>query len=157
AGRADVRRVRALLPGRGGRLGRPGGAAVPAVVRRPGAALQARRPPGERPGARPAQLAGGMGASTALMSDDLRPYLEEGGRRGRGCARAVPRRAARGAAGGGLSSRAGSSLEFKDPRPYEPGDDLRRLDWNAYARSDQLTVKVYREEVHPHVEIAVDG
>src|SRR5262249_8524372 len=45
----------------------------------------------------------------------------------------------------------------KDHRAYEPGDDLRHLDWSAYARTDQLTVKVYREEVHPHAEVVVDG
>jgi uncharacterized protein (DUF58 family) len=91
------------------------------------------------------------------MSDELRSALEEGERQGRRYALALPRRAARGAAGGALTSQAGRSLEFKDHRAYEPGDDPRHIDWNAYARSDQLTVKVYREEVHPHVEIAVDG
>jgi uncharacterized protein (DUF58 family) len=59
--------------------------------------------------------------------------------------------------GAALGSQAGSSLEFNDYREYEPGDDLRHIDWNAYARSDQLMVKLFREEVTPHVDIAIDG
>ena len=51
----------------------------------------------------------------------------------------------------------GSSLEFRDYRDYQPGDDLRHVDWSAYARSDQLSVKLYREEVTPHADIIVDG
>jgi uncharacterized protein (DUF58 family) len=48
-------------------------------------------------------------------------------------------------------------LEFNDYREYEPGDDLRHIDWNAYARSDQLMVKLYREEVTPHLDVVLDG
>jgi uncharacterized protein (DUF58 family) len=68
----------------------------------------------------------------------------------------VPRRAPVGAAGQALAFRAGSSLEFKDHREYEPGDDLRHIDWNAYARTDQLTVKVFREEANPHLDLLLD-
>lgn len=50
-----------------------------------------------------------------------------------------------------------SSLEFMDYREYQPGDDLRRVDWNALARSDKLTVKLYRDEIHPHVDLILDG
>ena len=40
---------------------------------------------------------------------------------------------ARGGAGGARRSRSlGSSAEFSDFREYVPGDDVRRLDWNAY-------------------------
>jgi uncharacterized protein (DUF58 family) len=56
-----------------------------------------------------------------------------------------------------LGQRAGSSLEFRDHRDYQPGDDLRRIDWNAFARSDKLTVKLYREEISPHLDIVLDG
>jgi uncharacterized protein (DUF58 family) len=56
-----------------------------------------------------------------------------------------------------MGSRAGSSLEFRDHRIYEPGDDLRHIDWNAYARTDQLNVKLFREEVSPHLDILIDG
>lgn len=52
---------------------------------------------------------------------------------------------------------AGSSTEFQDHRGYTPGDDVRKLDWRAYARTDQLMLKRYREEVRPTVEILVDA
>ena len=52
---------------------------------------------------------------------------------------------------------AGSSTEFQDHRAYTPGDDVRKLDWRAYARTDQLMLKRYREEVRPTVEILVDA
>jgi uncharacterized protein (DUF58 family) len=43
-----------------------------------------------------------------------------------------------------------------DHREYIPGDDLRRIDWNAFARSDKLSIKLYRDEVNPHVDIIID-
>lgn len=51
----------------------------------------------------------------------------------------------------------GSSLEFLDHREYQPGDDIRHIDWNALARSDKLTVKLFREEISPHLDILIDG
>lgn len=69
----------------------------------------------------------------------------------------VPRQAPVGLAGSTMGHRAGSSLEFKDHRSYEPGDDLRHIDWNAYARTDQLSIKLYREEVTPHLDLLVDA
>ena len=49
---------------------------------------------------------------------------------------------AQGGAGGSRRSRqTGSSAEFSDYREYVPGDDIRRLDWNAYARFDKLFLK----------------
>ena len=56
-----------------------------------------------------------------------------------------------------MGNRVGASLEFKDHRDYQAGDDLRRIDWNVFARSDQLTVKLYREEVSPHLDLLIDG
>ena len=44
-----------------------------------------------------------------------------------------------------------------DHREYQPGDDLRRLDWAAYARSDKMIVKLYRQEVCPHLDVVIDG
>ena len=44
------------------------------------------------------------------------------------------------------STRHGSSVEFADYRQYTPGDDFRRIDWNAYARFDNLFLKLFREE-----------
>ena len=43
-----------------------------------------------------------------------------------------------GAAGGRKSKAKGSSVEFSDFREYSPGDDFRRIDWNAYGRFDKL-------------------
>jgi len=60
-------------------------------------------------------------------------------------------------AGSRMGAHAGTSLEFKDHRDYQPGDDLRRIDWNAFARSDKLTVKLFREEISPHLDIVLDG
>jgi len=51
----------------------------------------------------------------------------------------------------------GSSLDFKDFREYQPGDDLRQIDWGAYGRSDKLMVKLFREEIDPHVDFVIDG
>lgn len=62
----------------------------------------------------------------------------------------------RGAAGERLGRAAGSSLEFQDRRTYQAGDDVRHLDWRAFARTDQLLVRQYREEVLLRAEILVD-
>lgn len=61
-----------------------------------------------------------------------------------------------GVSGNMLSRSVGTSLEFMEHREYIPGDDLRRIDWNVYARNDRLSIKLYREEVNPHVELLLD-
>jgi len=91
------------------------------------------------------------------MRESLRRFLAEGEVAAARYALGVPRSAPAGLAGSTLGQRAGTSLEFKDHRGYEPGDDLRHIDWNAYARTDQLTVKLFREEVTPHLDLVVDG
>ncbi len=63
----------------------------------------------------------------------------------------------RGAAGGWQGAGAGSSIDFQDHRAYAPGDDPRHLHWAAYARTGQLTMKLYRAEVSPLVDLAVDA
>src|SRR5438270_5569605 len=50
------------------------------------------------------------------------------------------------AAGQWRSRVAGSSVEFSDYRTYAPGDEFRRIDWNAYARLERLFVRLYRAE-----------
>ena len=55
------------------------------------------------------------------------------------------------------SSRRGSSVEFADYRDYTPGDDLRRLDWNIYARLERPFIKLLEEEEDLAVHILVDG
>ena len=55
------------------------------------------------------------------------------------------------------SSRRGSSVEFADYRNYAPGDDLRRLDWNIYARLERPFIKLLEEEEDLAVHILIDG
>lgn len=91
------------------------------------------------------------------MSVDYRKYLLEGERIGMRYSLATPRTTAAELAGLQAGQRAGSSLEFRDHRDYQPGDDLRLIDWNAFARSDKLTVKLFREEISPHLDLIIDG
>ncbi len=58
--------------------------------------------------------------------------------------------------GSHLGAGPGASLEFHDHRQYLAGDDLRHLDWGVYARTDQLMIRRYRQEVSPRVEILAD-
>lgn len=68
----------------------------------------------------------------------------------------VPREAMRGTVGTRAGLQAGASLDFRDFRDYSPGDDLRHIDWNVFARTERLIVKRYREEVTPHLDILLD-
>ena len=91
------------------------------------------------------------------MNEGFRSYLTEGERAGLRYALALPRSVTAPMAGMHLGRQAGASLEFREHRDYQPGDDLRRVDWNAFARSDKLTVKLYREEISPHLDIILDA
>lgn len=51
----------------------------------------------------------------------------------------------------------GVSVEFADYREYAPGDDLKRLDWRAYARSNRYVVKRYEEESNFRATILLDA
>lgn len=55
------------------------------------------------------------------------------------------------------SRRKGQSVEFADYRNYTPGDDLRFVDWNLYARLDKLFLKLFLEEEDLHVYFLVDS
>ena len=68
----------------------------------------------------------------------------------------ISRDSSRGPAGARLGKGSGSSLEFQDRRDYAAGDDIRHLDWRTFARTNQLQIKLYREEISPRVEILVD-
>ena len=50
----------------------------------------------------------------------------------------------------------GGGIEFADHRDYTPGDDFRYLDWNLYARHDELLLKRFQEEEDLHVYILLD-
>ncbi len=68
----------------------------------------------------------------------------------------IHQRQKRGQNGHVLGRGAGSSTDYLDHRRYVLGDDIRRLDWKAYARTDQLLIKRYQEEIRPVVEIWYD-
>jgi uncharacterized protein (DUF58 family) len=69
----------------------------------------------------------------------------------------LARRPASGGAGGEHRSRArAESTEFVDYRAYVPGDDLRRLDWNAYRRLGALHVKLAEAREHLPLHLLVD-
>jgi uncharacterized protein (DUF58 family) len=51
----------------------------------------------------------------------------------------------------------GFSVEFSDYRRYQPGDDLRHLDWRLYARSDRLCIKRYLQETNLRFYLLCDN
>lgn len=62
-----------------------------------------------------------------------------------------------GQAGEFAGSGTGSSLDFQDHRAYSPGDDPRHINWQAYARTGSYTMKLFREEVRPVVDLILDA
>jgi uncharacterized protein (DUF58 family) len=54
------------------------------------------------------------------------------------------------------SHRKGQSVEFADFRNYVPGDDLRFIDWNLFARLDRLYLKLFLEEEDLHLYVLID-
>ncbi len=50
----------------------------------------------------------------------------------------------------------GSSVEFSEYRKYVPGDDTRRLDWRAYARSDRFYIKEFEADTNLRLCLIVD-
>ncbi|MGI9244278.1 MAG: DUF58 domain-containing protein [Verrucomicrobiales bacterium] len=59
-------------------------------------------------------------------------------------------------AGGLLRHDSGESTEFHDQRLYTPGDDTRRINWAAYGRTRQLTLKLFRQEGRPLIDVLLD-
>jgi uncharacterized protein (DUF58 family) len=78
-------------------------------------------------------------AAAALLGPDFVRELEVLRRR-------LDVRARSGAGGEHLAKRRGGSSEFQEHRPYTPGDDLRRVDWSAYACTGEPVLKVFRAE-----------
>ncbi len=59
--------------------------------------------------------------------------------------------------GGSRKARSyGNTVEFADFREYAPGDDIRRIDWNVYARSEKYFIKLFTDERQMHNRIMVD-
>ena len=54
------------------------------------------------------------------------------------------------------SPKKGFSVEFAEFRPYQPGDDLRFIDWRVVARSDRWMIKQFEEETNTRAAIVLD-
>ncbi len=54
------------------------------------------------------------------------------------------------------STEAGQSVEFHDFRPYQPGDELRYVDWRVYARSGRLYTRLYQAERAVQLHLVLD-
>ncbi len=50
----------------------------------------------------------------------------------------------------------GNTVEFADFREYVPGDDLRRIDWNVFARFEKYFIKLFTDERQLHHRIIID-
>lgn len=50
----------------------------------------------------------------------------------------------------------GRGLDFEESRPYQPGDDIRDMDWRTTARIGKPYLKIYREEHHPMLHMVID-
>ena len=55
------------------------------------------------------------------------------------------------------TARLGASVEFSDLRRYSPGDDFRYIDWNAFARLDELFLKLFHEEGDVCLYLLIDA
>lgn len=89
-------------------------------------------------------------ASTPLLSPQLLAQLER--------MELVSRKIFRGRLKGERRSRRkGQSVEFADFRNYVPGDDIRFIDWNLYARLDRLFLKLFLEEEDLHFYALIDA
>src|SRR5580658_5079097 len=51
----------------------------------------------------------------------------------------------------------GFSQEFAEYRAYSPGDDLRHVDWNVFARTERAFLKRYRGETNSQLTILLDS
>jgi uncharacterized protein (DUF58 family) len=92
------------------------------------------------------------------MNDENRPnLLEETLRRKLSALMLVSRKMQSGnRQGDRRSTKYGTSIEFADYRDYVAGDDLRRLDWNIYARTERPYIKLLEDEQDLSVHILLD-
>src|SRR5262249_4365575 len=65
-------------------------------------------------------------------------------------------RARSGQGGEHIARRKGSSAESQEHRAYAPGDDMRRIDWAAYARTGDPVLKLFRAEEDVIARIVCD-
>ena len=59
--------------------------------------------------------------------------------------------------GGRMASKFGSSLEFSDFRVYQPGDDVRQIDWNVFGRTQKHYIKRFLDEQELTITIFLDS
>ena len=90
-----------------------------------------------------------MSRRTSLFTPDFLPKLEA-------LALATRQSLAGSSVGPRRSPRLGMSVEFSDFRNYTPGDDYRRIDWNAYARLERLFLRLYRAEENLTISLLLD-
>ena len=50
----------------------------------------------------------------------------------------------------------GLSLDFAEHRPYMPGDDIRRIDWRLYGRTDRHYIKLFEAETNANFVVLLD-
>jgi uncharacterized protein (DUF58 family) len=50
----------------------------------------------------------------------------------------------------------GFSVDFAEYRPYQPGDEIRRIDWNVFSRMDRLVVKLFEGDTNTQVNLLMD-
>jgi len=62
-----------------------------------------------------------------------------------------------GPAGGRVTRKKGGVAEFESHRDYAPGDDLRAVDWFAYARTGRLVVKEFARDEVVRLRVVLDG
>ncbi len=55
------------------------------------------------------------------------------------------------------SLRQGRGSEFFQYRSYDPGEDIKNLDWKVYAKRDELVAKTYQEDTNINLVIVLDG
>jgi len=59
-------------------------------------------------------------------------------------------------AGVHASPQPGASVEFAEHKEYEPGDDLRHINWKAYARTDEFHIRQFTRDTHAEVYLVLD-
>jgi uncharacterized protein (DUF58 family) len=50
----------------------------------------------------------------------------------------------------------GFSMDFAEHRPYMPGDDIRRIDWRLFARSDRHYIKLFEADTNANFTVLLD-
>ncbi|MBI4606430.1 MAG: DUF58 domain-containing protein [Planctomycetes bacterium] len=56
-----------------------------------------------------------------------------------------------------FSAAKGASIEFAEHRPYAAGDDVRRVDWKAFGKTDRFYLKEYEDETNVRATMIVDA